>query len=94
LPDNIDVKKAVEIAFLTAKDLIGQVRNLALEEVEFDEKRKQWCITLGYHGQMVKKTLQQATLFGTTTEERERVYKLFRINAHTGEFISMKIRKV
>lgn len=93
----IDVKQAVKKAFSTVEELMpeDQLHNLALEEVVFDDKRKQWCITLGYDSpRVIKKTSPPDLLFGTMTEETERKYKIFRISARTGAFVSMKIREV
>lgn len=93
----INVKQAVEKAFSAVKELMpqDQLGNLALEEVVFDDKRKQWCITLGYDSpRVIKKTPLPLSILGTMTEETERKYKILRIDAHTGELVSMKIREI
>ncbi|PZO17257.1 MAG: hypothetical protein DCF25_11415 [Leptolyngbya foveolarum] len=71
--------------------------NLRLEEVEKSEDASHWLITLGHD---VRSALPPApsVLSSAFTPDAKwqyvRQYKLFRINAITGEIDSMKIRKV
>lgn len=46
----MDVKAAVDLAKTTVADLFAKegVINLGLEEVEYDEAREQWRITVGF----------------------------------------------
>jgi hypothetical protein len=46
----MDVKDAVEMAKATVTDLFAQegLANLGLEEVEYDDAREQWHITVGF----------------------------------------------
>jgi len=46
----MDVKEAVARAKSYVADLFQseQIRNLGLEEVEFDEKEKAWFVTIGF----------------------------------------------
>jgi hypothetical protein len=94
----IDVKAAVKKAMETIKELIPSTKNsgLDLEEVEFDDSKNHWSITIGFNSGRIKKTSTGPSAFlGSTTEETiERQYKVLRIDANTGEFISMKIRKI
>lgn len=46
----MDVKEAVKLAKEHILDLFSEedIRNLGLEEVEFNEEAKEWLITLGF----------------------------------------------
>lgn len=92
----IDVKQAVKAAKEQASLLFqGQeIKNLMLEEVEFDESSNKWLVTLGYDSpsKITKKSGPQ--LFPTIEEETKREYKVFSIDGDNGNFISMKIRDV
>lgn len=98
----VDVTTAVKNASNYFKEieraLNGSVpENLRLEEVEKSKDADHWLITLGYDA---RSALPPASsLFASTLDpgakwKYERAYKLFRINADTGEIESMKIRKV
>ena len=93
---NIDVKQAVKIAREQAQQLFEDDKffNFALEEVEFDDTKDQWLITLGFDTPHVITRKTGPSLFPTTEEERKRVYKIFSIDAHSGSLTSMKIRDV
>jgi len=94
----VDVKNAVTAAVNAAgllysgKDIIG----LQLEEVEKSEDGKYWFITLGFS---VPDEIPPAKLPAITAaifpeKKYERKYKVFKIDADSAEFISMKIREV
>ncbi|MEB3830519.1 hypothetical protein [Phormidium sp. CCY1219] len=97
----IDVRKAVLAAqnyFGSLQDLMrspnvgGQIEDVRLEEVELSEDKKFWFITLGFD---VLKPASQNTLLSEMMPNREeRNYRVFKINAETGEVESMKIRQV
>ncbi|NBC16918.1 MAG: hypothetical protein GVY18_06320 [Bacteroidetes bacterium] len=82
----IDVKEAVQIAIDYFNDLYEDqnYENLLPEEVEYDEDKDLWRITLGY-----SKTVGLEKS-GITFNPRH--YKVFEINAETGKVLSMKIR--
>jgi hypothetical protein len=88
----INVKNAVNCAvhyFEDIQDLIGnKIENLRLEEAELSNDRQTWLITLGFDVPIHRNSLLQ----GSTTYQRE--YKLFRVDAKTGEVEAMKIREV
>ena len=96
----IDVKKAINIAQDQASLFFEdeKIKNLMLEEVEYDDEDKCWLITLGYDSPnpIRKKTGSISAIFQDQTieEEIKRQYKIFEINGKTGKFISMKIRNV
>jgi hypothetical protein len=103
---NIDVNKAIKLCFEYIKDLYNNqnqnIPNLLLEEVELDEYQSQWLITIGFdsfHEKTTTDTLSSSlSIFpkknSVTTTERERIYKVVRIDANDGKFISMKIREL
>ena len=98
----IDVKAAVNSAlryFQTIREMIGgQLEDLRLEEVELSEDKHSWLITLGYDMPVKERERSQindllaSSNFRKTPFQRE--YKLFRVNAETGEVEAMKIREV
>jgi hypothetical protein len=59
------------------------IRDLRLEEVELADDRSQWFVTLGY-------SISEDGLGIRSVRE----YKIFAIDATTGEVQSMKIREV
>lgn len=89
----ISVKEAVSKAFKYAHEFykLQEIPQLMLEEVELDEEKEIWLVTLGYKS---TRTIQRQTLPLTTEKESLREYKTFHINAQNGQFISLKIREV
>ena len=84
----LDVREATRTAFEYFGSLYGgEVSDVRLEEVELTEDGGYWLVTLSYHAGS-----EIAVMFNKATMPRE--YKLFRIDAITGEVKSMKIRKV
>jgi len=66
------------------EEIYGPRTDLTIEEIETDEPRKHWFITLGYME-------QPAVPFAIMPRK---VYKRFTIDASTGEVLAMKIREV
>ena len=64
-----------------------QIKELRLEEVELSEDRKYWLITLGF---IANTTGEEESFFS----KKERDYKVFKVNAETGEVESIKIREL
>jgi hypothetical protein len=90
----IEVKDAVKCAFQSLEYLFAEesISNPLLEEVELSEDETQWFITLGFN---VKKETPKNFLEALDTSAKNlRKYKLFKIDAETGEFISMQILEV
>ncbi|ALI05589.1 MULTISPECIES: hypothetical protein [Pseudomonas] len=89
----IEVKDAVKVAKSAANDFLGAetaLNDLLLEEVELDKASRAWVITLGYNVPAPNKFERLgATLAG---QMYTRKYKMFIVDAETGEFRSMKIR--
>ena len=98
----IDVKEAVTVAFNFFNSLYNndrRVSNLHLEEVELSEDGKYWLITLSYlHEQPHLSTINPLSTINSPWQnpprQTNKEYKLFRINAETGEPKAMKIRQV
>ena len=92
----IDVQKAVITAqnyLFSLPDTTGLVReDMRLEEVELSDDKKYWFITLGFSRPVDKSKNPLADLVAVSSYER--VYKVFKINAETGEVQSMKIREL
>jgi len=92
----VDVRSAVVAArkhFSSLEDLIGfGTEDLRLEEAELSEDKKHWFITLGFIRPVDKTSNPLADLMATRNYERE--YKVFKIDATTGEVKSMKIREL
>ncbi|WP_434688231.1 hypothetical protein [Pseudanabaena minima] len=65
------------------EDNTTQIRDLRLEEVELSDDRSQWLITLGYSISEDGMGIRSV-----------RHYKIFTVDATTGEVQSMKIREV
>ena len=93
----IGVKEAANkgIAFLSS--LYEGAEDVLVEEVEMDEQQQYWLITFSYLFQR-KKVDHPAPAFTTPLSflypSRERNYKTLKINAKTGDVLSMKIREL
>ncbi|GIW30020.1 MAG: hypothetical protein N2313_06260 [Meiothermus ruber] len=86
----LEVKEAVRIATEYIQTLFNekQIPELRLEEVELTPDNQFWEVTLSF---VVREPTAYLSL-GDAARTRE--YKIFRINAETGQVQSMKIRKV
>lgn len=99
---NIDVRTAVNNAIVYLKsiqDLIGnaatEIEDLRLEEIELSEDKKSWLITLGFDIPVKNRSPIEAIMASPIASPKyQREYRLFQVNAETGEVESMKIRKV
>ncbi len=100
----IDIRTATNAAveFLMAnKDTMGNgISDIRLEEVELYNGRSQWLITLGYNLTISKEEaksrqgLPSSILTDRMIDTLKREYKVFQVDAKTGEVESMKIRAV
>ena len=82
----IDVKTAVQNAFAflaEMKDCL-ELKDLSLEEVEYDDEACLWRVTLGFSGSAVASEKM-------SDSNPPRSYKVFCIHAESGELVSMKI---
>ena len=83
----VNVQQAVSTAILYFQSLFQQPTiDLAVEEVEKTENDRYWLVTLGY-------ALQRSG-FSPMAAGANRSYKAVKIDAQTGEPVSMKIRKL
>ncbi len=85
----MDVKLAVEKAKAFVIELFAneQIRNLGLEEVEFDESEHAWLITLGF-----TRPWDQANFASKLGMLEPRTYKIIRIS-EDGTVVSVKNRQ-
>ncbi|MBH8552130.1 hypothetical protein I8751_07045 [Nostocaceae cyanobacterium CENA357] len=94
----IDVRGAVVAAkkyFEDIQDMIGNsINDILLKEVELSENKKFWYVTLGFSRPVAKseRTLIHDVI--SLANKYERDYKIFTVDAETGEVKSMKIREV
>ena len=71
-----------------------RLKNLRLEEIELSEDNRFWLITLGFDVlENDKSPLETLSVLPAATKYR-REYKLFKVNAETGEVAAMKVRIV
>jgi hypothetical protein len=83
----INVKEATGKATEYLRTFFPDVEKVQLEEVELTDDRAYWFITLSYEG--VSNSVASSLLVGKSVR-----YKLFKLDAETGEVISMKIRDI
>lgn len=97
-----DVRDAVTAAqhyFQSLKDLISdRVQDVMLEEVELSEDKRFWFVTLGFERPVAQRKNALSELLPAPAlppdYKYEREYKIFKIDAETGEVQSMKIREL
>ena len=91
----IDVKEATQIALSYFEDLYGEdaFSNVLLEEVEREDEddTSHWLITIGF---TQEKEIESSSPLSRLSPDKRRRYKRFKIDAQTGEVLSMKIRPV
>lgn len=96
-PDTmLDVKEATQVALSYFEDLYGEnaFSNVLLEEVERDEDgTPYWFITIGFTDENAKRT-EKSGLDVISPATSPRRYKRFKIDAETGDVVSMKIRSI
>ncbi|MEM9538620.1 MAG: hypothetical protein AAGA60_03815 [Cyanobacteria bacterium P01_E01_bin.42] len=97
----IDVRDAVAAAtkyFQEVRERIGNLKDLRLEEIELSDDEKFWLITLGFEivpqNSPIPDIVRDPLFPKIERKESEREYKIFKIDAKTGEVKSMKIRIV
>lgn len=89
----IEVGSAVSAARGELVKILGvNPPGLRLEEVEYDDADNAWLITLGYLEEDVDPNPPIIEPI-RPHKKYERVYKVFRIDASTGTFRSMKLRQ-
>ena len=90
------VKQAVARATDEAIELFGSEHliDLGLEEVEMSKDGKFWLVTLGFYRPSKKPVSGLEALQQIRGVTHERKYKVFKVDATSGEVTSMKIRSV
>ena len=83
----IDVNKAAEKARAHLVSFFPEAEKVQLEELELTEDKAHWFITLSYEG--VSNSVASSLLVGKSVR-----YKIFKLDAESGEVISMKIRDI
>ena len=83
----IDVKEATRKAEEYLRTFFQDAERIQLEEIELTEKRDFWLITLSYEG--VANSVASSLLVGKSVR-----YKIFKLDAESGEVLSMKIRDI
>jgi hypothetical protein len=83
----IDVKEATDKAKSHLNAFFPDAEKVQLEEVELTEDKTYWFITLSYEG--VSNSVASSLLVGKSVR-----YKIFKMDAESGEVISMKIRDI
>jgi hypothetical protein len=96
----IDARNAVKFAtdhLEQIKDLMGDnFSNLRLEELELSENREFWIVTLSYDVPYTPSGLERLLAPSGLPHGKlhTKEYKIFNVDAQTGEFRSMKIRSI
>lgn len=83
----IDVKDATNKAIEYLTTFFPEAERVQLEEVELTDDKVHWFITLSYEG--VSNSVASSLLVGKSVR-----YKIFKLEAETGEVLSMKIRDI
>ncbi|MEN8156703.1 MAG: hypothetical protein ABFS10_07120 [Bacteroidota bacterium] len=83
----IDVKEAADKAKAHLASFFPDAEKVQLEEVELTEDKAHWFITLSYEG--VSNSVASSLLVGKSVR-----YKIFKLDAESGDVISMKIRDI
>lgn len=78
--DRISAREAAERSKEYLLALHGSIINGVIEETELSDDERYWFITLSY-------------LMASTFGIRQKEYKVFKVDAYTGEVRSMKIRE-
>jgi hypothetical protein len=94
--NQVSVKSAVNAAIDYVNDLYTDrnLRDLMLEEVEFSEGANQWLVTVGFSLPETKEESTSLITPSRTNRALSRRYKIIKIDAKTGEPVSMKIRAI
>ena len=83
----IDVKEATQKVKEYLVSFFPEAEKVQLEEVELTDDKSHWYITLSYEG--MSHSVASSLLVGKSVR-----YKIFKLDAETGEVISMKIRDI
>ncbi|GAA4399495.1 hypothetical protein GCM10023187_11430 [Nibrella viscosa] len=84
-------KEAAQKALEYYKDIYPDIDGALIEEIEMDDAQNSWLITLSFP---VTELDQVITPFLPIGKQKERKYKIFKIDAESGKVVSMKIREL
>ena len=89
----ITIEQAVEAArnFVKRVNVEDELKQLRVEEIESSEDNERWFVTLGWV-EPAARTIGFSGLTPATIEALPRVYRVFSVDAESGEVISMKMR--
>ena len=83
----IDVKEATQKVKEYLVSFFPEAEKVQLEEVELTDDKSHWYITLSYEG--MSHSVASSLLVGKSVR-----YKIFKLDAESGDVISMKIRDI
>ena len=88
----IEIKKAVQAAFALLSELYDtkKYKDMLLEEVQLSNDKASWLITIGFSRPAPSINIMES--FGS--KKYVRTFKQFRIDAETGQLISMTNRQL
>lgn len=85
----IDARAAANAAARYFRQLYPNVSSCSLEEVELSEDDRYWLITLGF-----EVSAKAGGGIPLLLQPPKTKFKVFKVNAQTGEVVSMRIRKL
>jgi hypothetical protein len=88
----ISVRDAAKSALDFYKDIYPNTSGELIEEVELDDSKQYWLITLSFFGTVPTNTI--SPLSAVLQPKYERNYKIFKVDANSGNVESMKIRQL
>lgn len=88
----ITLKEATQIAAEKMREVYPTAESTLVEEIEMDDNKAYWLITLSFPVESDDLRLPVTIREAFSTKVRK--YKTFKIDAETGEMISMKIREL
>lgn len=90
----MDVKEAVNLAKNYIVDIYAdeQIRNVGLEEIDFDETKSMWFVTIGFSRPWDEPRNALAALAGQGTYAK-RAFKTIRVSNKDGKVLSIKNRE-
>jgi hypothetical protein len=97
----ISIQEAIRSAIEFAEQLYPseKLQDMEIEEIESSDDDQLWLVTLGWQGKPEESFKPSGGGFGgggfgaALLGRTRRIYKIFTIDAETGEVISMKMRE-
>ena len=88
----LSVRDAAKTALNFYKDIYPDISGELIEEVELDEDRKHWLITLSFPISANQTSSSPMPITSILFNKSERKYKIFKVDTQNGSVESMKIR--